>query len=150
MVPFFEADASIGDSNAVRILIAEDDVALAQQMRDALIAPTVLVERVTDGAQADTALYAAEQYDLLVLDLGLPRLHGLDVLTRLRARGSSLPVLILTAAGCTGHCDNGLELGADACLAKPFALADLVTRVRALMRLRGLLVEEVEAGVGHR
>ncbi len=133
----------------MRILIAEDDAVLAQQMCKALRTSGVLVERVADGAQADTALLDPGHYDLLVLDLGLPRLHGLDVLTRLRARGSGLPVLILTAAGCIDHCDNGLELGADACLPKPFSLPDLMVRVQALMRLNGLAVEPAHAGFEH-
>lgn len=119
----------------MRILIAEDDAVLGAKLAAALRSDMQVVEHVVDGAQADAALSAADRYDLLILDLGLPFLHGLDVLTRLRARGSNLPVLILTAAGCTTHCDNGLELGANACLAKPFAVPDLLACVQALMPL---------------
>lgn len=123
----------------MRILIAEDDAVLGATLAAALRGDTQIVEHVVDGVQADAALGAPERYDLLILDLGLPRLHGLDVLTRLRARGSSLPVLILTAAGCTSHCQKGLELGADACLAKPFDLSDFLAQAQALTRLHGVL-----------
>lgn len=132
----------------MRILIAEDDVVLGTQLAAALRSDIQVVEHVVDGAQADAALASAERYDLLILDLGLPRLHGLDVLTRLRARGSNLLVLILTAAGCTSHCANGLELGANACLAKPFAVPDLLARVQALMQLHGPSLDEAAAETG--
>lgn len=131
-----------GDITLLRILIAEDDAVLGAALAAALRSDTQVVEHVVDGAQADTALSAADRYDLLILDLGLPRLHGLDVLTRLRARGSHLPVLILTAAGCTTHCHNGLALGANACLAKPFAVPELLACVQGLMPLCELLPDQ--------
>ena len=87
------------------------------------------------GTEADTAL-ATHEFDLLILDLGLPRLHGLEVLRKLRGRGSSMPVLILTAADSVEQRVQGLDLGADDYMAKPFA-AGLEARVRALTR-RGL------------
>ncbi len=132
----------------MRILIAEDDAVLGAQLAAALRSDMHVVEHVVDGAQADAALTTPGRYDALVLDLGLPRLHGLDVLTRLRARGSDMPVLILTAAGCTSHGANGLALGADACLAKPFAVPDLLARVQALAQLRGLLPDELPLETG--
>ena len=80
---------------------------------------------------------ASQEFDLVILDLGLPKLNGLDVLKKLRARGSATPVLILTAADSVEQRVKGLDHGADDYMAKPFALAELEARVRALTR-RGL------------
>ena len=121
----------------MRILIAEDDQVLADGLLRALRASGAAVDHVPDGAQADAALMTNSEFDLLILDLGLPRLHGLEVLKRLRARGQTLPVLILTAAGSVDERVNGLDLGADDYMAKPFALQELEARVRALLR-RGM------------
>jgi two-component system OmpR family response regulator len=88
---------------------------------------------VASGDDADTAL-TAQSFDLLILDVGLPRLSGLEVLKRLRARHSSVPVLILTAADSVEQRVKGLDLGADDYMAKPFALSELEARVRALTR----------------
>ena len=120
----------------MRILIAEDDQVLADGLLRALRIGGYAVDRVASGAEADAAL-ASHEFDLLILDLGLPRLHGLDVLRRLRARGSSMPVLILTAADSVEQRVQGLDLGADDYMAKPFSLQELEARVRALTR-RGL------------
>jgi two-component system OmpR family response regulator len=93
------------------------------------------VDWVTTGSDADSAL-AAQPFDLLILDLGLPRMSGLDVLKRLRGRESKVPVpvLILTAADSVEQRVRGLDLGADDFMAKPFALSELEARVRALVR----------------
>jgi two-component system OmpR family response regulator len=91
------------------------------------------VDWVASGSEADAAL-AAQPYDLLILDLGLPRLSGMDVLKRLRAREANVPVLILTAADSVEQRVRGLDLGADDFMAKPFALSELEARVRALVR----------------
>jgi two-component system OmpR family response regulator len=120
----------------VRILIAEDDQVLADGLRRSLRSAGYAVDQVTSGAEADAAL-ASHEFDLLILDLGLPKLHGFDVLRKLRARGASLPVLILTAADSVEQRVKGLDLGADDYMAKPFSLAELEARVRALTR-RGL------------
>ena len=120
----------------MRILIAEDDSILADGLLHALRASGYAVDHVGDGAAADAAL-AAQSFDLLILDLGLPKMHGLDVLRRMRARGSSVPVLILTAADSIEQRVKGLDLGADDYMAKPFSLQELEARVRALTR-RGL------------
>jgi len=117
----------------MRILIAEDDAVLSDGLSRSLRAGGYAVDAVDCGARADAAL-AAQPYDLLILDLGLPRLAGQDVLKRLRARGSALPVLILTAADSVEQRVNGLDLGADDYMAKPFALSELEARVRALTR----------------
>lgn len=117
----------------MRILIAEDDPTLADGLLRSLRAGGCAVDVVGDGEAADTAL-TAQSFDLLILDLGLPRLPGLEVLRRLRARGSRVPVLILTAADSVEQRVRGLDLGADDYMAKPFALSELEARVRALVR----------------
>ena len=120
----------------MRILIAEDDQVIADGLLRSLRASGYAVDRVGSGSEADAAL-ASHEFDLLILDLGLPKLHGFEVLRKLRGRGSSLPVLILTAADSVEQRVKGLDLGADDYMAKPFALQELEARVRALTR-RGL------------
>ena len=117
----------------MRILIAEDDSILADGLSRSLRHNGYAVDAVRDGLAADSAL-AAQPFDLLILDLGLPQLTGLEVLRRLRARNSVLPVLILTAADSIEQRVKGLDLGADDYMAKPFALSELEARVRALTR----------------
>ena len=120
----------------MRILIAEDDQVLADGLLRALRGSGYAVDQVATGTEADAAV-ASHEFDLLILDLGLPKMSGLEVLRRLRARGSALPVLILTAADSVEQRVNGLDLGADDYMAKPFSLQELEARVRALTR-RGL------------
>lgn len=120
----------------MRVLVAEDDRTLADGLCRALRSSGNAVDHVEDGQSADTAL-TAQNYDLIILDLGLPRISGLDVLKRLRSRGSSTPVLILTAADSIEQRVRGLDLGADDFMAKPFALTELEARIRALVR-RGM------------
>jgi len=117
----------------MRILIAEDDAVIAEGLTHSLRGAGYAVDWVKSGVEADSALGAAE-YDLLILDLGLPRMSGLDVLKRLRGRDSHLPVLVLTAQDGVEDRARGLDLGADDYLAKPFALVELAARVRALTR----------------
>ncbi len=117
----------------MRILIAEDDQVLADGLLRSLRSSGYAVDRVGTGSEADAAL-AAHEFDLLILDLGLPKLHGFEVLRKLRGRGSSLPVLILTAADSVEQRVKGLDLGADDYMAKPFSLQELEARVRALGR----------------
>ena len=120
----------------MRILIAEDDQVLADGLLRALRSAGYAVDQVASGTEADAAV-ASHEFDLLILDLGLPKMGGLEVLRRLRARGSSLPVLILTAADSVEQRVTGLDLGADDYMAKPFSLQELEARVRALTR-RGM------------
>jgi len=120
----------------MRILIAEDDQVLADGLLRTLRKGGYAVDHVASGSEADAAL-SDHEFDLVILDLGLPKLNGLEVLRKLRGRGSSLPVLILTAADSVEQRVKGLDLGADDFMAKPFALAELEARVRALTR-RGL------------
>ncbi len=117
----------------MRILIAEDDEVLADGLSRSLRAAGYAVDVVNNGQAADSAL-TAQHFDVLILDLGLPGLTGLEVLCRLRARNSTVPVLILTAADSVEQRVKGLDLGADDYMAKPFALSELEARVRALTR----------------
>lgn len=117
----------------MRILIAEDDAVLADGLSRSLRKAGYAVDCVTTGSEADSAV-SAQEYDLLILDLGLPGMSGLDVLRRLRARNGRAPVLILTAADSVEQRVRGLDLGADDFMAKPFALSELEARIRALVR----------------
>jgi two-component system OmpR family response regulator len=117
----------------MRVLIAEDDAAIAAGVSAALRLGGHAVDTVGDGPRADSALHDAP-YDLLVLDLGLPRLDGTDVLQRLRKRGGEIPVLVITAREGVRERVRVLDLGADDYLTKPFALDEFNARVRALLR----------------
>jgi two-component system OmpR family response regulator len=117
----------------MRILIAEDDRVLADGLTRSLRQSGYAVDHVQNGVEADTAL-STQTFDLLILDLGLPKMPGMEVLKRLRARGSMVPVLILTAADSVEERVKGLDHGADDYMAKPFALSELEARVRALTR----------------
>jgi two-component system, OmpR family, response regulator len=120
----------------MRILVAEDDAILADGVTRTLRQSGYAVDWVKNGAEADSAL-DTDDFDLLILDIGLPKKSGLDVLKRLRSRDSRLPVLILTALDGVNDRVRGLDAGADDYLAKPFELAELEARVRALTR-RGM------------
>src|SRR5437763_14308354 len=118
-----------------RILIAEDDAAIADAVAYALQAQGFSVDTVGDGEAAANA--DVDGYDVLILDLMLPKLSGLEVCRRIRQR-SIVPVVMLTARG--GELDRvlGLEAGADDYVPKPFSMAELVSRVRAILRRRSL------------
>lgn len=117
----------------MRILIAEDDPVLADGLTRSLHQADYAVDCVGTGDQADHVLLA-QNYDLVILDLGLPKLDGFEVLRRLRHRGSKIPVLVLTARDGLDERVRGLDLGADDYLTKPFDLPELEARVRALIR----------------
>jgi two-component system OmpR family response regulator len=117
----------------LRILIAEDDAALSEALSFTLTQAGYAVDCVANGAAADEAL-KADGFALLILDLGLPRLDGLEVLRRLRKRNATLPVLILSGREQPEVKVAGLDLGADDYLVKPFSLSELQARVRALLR----------------
>ncbi len=119
----------------MRILITEDDPALAEALRFTLTQNGYAVDWVPNGATADRALRDAV-FDLLILDLGLPELDGFDVLRRLRKHDDRIRVLILSARESASEKVQGLDLGADDYLAKPFSLDELQARVRALLRRR--------------
>jgi two-component system OmpR family response regulator len=117
----------------MRILVVEDSAALAGQLRTALAAAGHAADVAPDGVQA-LHLGENEHYDAVILDLGLPLLDGLSVLRRWRAAGRTMPVLILTARGAWTEKVDGLNSGADDYLAKPFAIAELLARINALIR----------------
>lgn len=117
----------------MRILLVEDDPQLGDGIMVGLRQAGFAVDWVRDGMAADTAL-ATEPFGLVVLDLGLPRLSGMDLLRRLRARGQELPVLILTARDAVADKVTGLDDGADDFLVKPVDLDELAARIRALTR----------------
>ncbi|QEZ47079.1 response regulator [Cupriavidus oxalaticus] len=117
----------------MRILLAEDNVMLADSLSQALGQAGFTIDCMHDGRSADSLL-CTQDYALLILDLGLPGLDGLEVLRRLRQRRNPLPVLILTAHGSVEDRVRGLDLGADDYLAKPFDLSELEARARALIR----------------
>jgi two-component system, OmpR family, response regulator len=117
----------------MRILVAEDDPSLAEALMRSLRQAGYAVDCAKNGEEADAALEVNE-FDVLILDIGLPKKSGLEVLRRLRARNSKVPVLILTARGGLNDRVAGLDAGADDYLAKPFELAELAARVRALTR----------------
>ena len=120
----------------MRILLVEDHLELSHWLAKALRDANLTVETATNGADADALLHTQE-YALVILDLTLPKMDGLEVLRRLRARSGSrarTPVMILTARGGVEERVQGLNLGADDYLAKPFELSELEARVKALLR----------------
>jgi DNA-binding response OmpR family regulator len=117
----------------MRILLVEDDELLGDALQAGLREAAFAVDWVRDGTAADAAL-AAEQFGALVLDLGLPKLSGLDVLRKLRGRDDRTPVVVLTARDAVDDRVRGLDLGADDYVVKPVALAELAARVRAVVR----------------
>ncbi len=117
----------------MRILLAEDDTSIADGICASLRHGGHAVDHVPSGSLADAAL-REHDYDLLVLDLGLPALDGSEVLKRLRGRGNGTPVLVVTARDGLPERIRVLDLGADDYLVKPFALAEFEARVRALLR----------------
>ena len=117
----------------MRILLVEDDQALGEGIRTALKPEGYTVDWLQDGASALHAL-SHESFELAILDLGLPRMDGLQVLKHLRAAANPVPVLVLTARDATSDRIAGLDAGADDYLIKPFDVAELKARLRALLR----------------
>jgi two-component system, OmpR family, response regulator len=117
----------------VRILVIEDDEALRRQIEGALHKSGYIVEAAIDGEQG-YYLGDTSDFDAVVLDLGLPKMNGMEVLRKWRDAGRSMPVLILTARDLWSDKVAGIDAGADDYLAKPFHMAELLARVRALIR----------------
>ncbi|BDT59572.1 DNA-binding response regulator [Massilia varians] len=131
----------------MRLLLVEDDALLANGLLVALRRAHYTVEHVRDGASAVAAL-RDNAFDLAVLDLGLPDLDGTRVLERVRASGNGVPVLILSARDAMRDRVQGLDLGADDYLVKPFELDELLARLRVLLRRHGgRPVNRIERGV---
>src|SRR5512142_352579 len=126
----------------MRLLLVEDDEMIGAAAREGLRQEGHAVDWVRDGAQAEAAA-ANGVYDLVLLDLGLPRRDGLSVLRSLRARSLSVPVLIITARDAVSDRVAGLDAGADDYLVKPFDLDELSARVRAVARRRAGRAESV-------
>jgi len=117
----------------MRLLLVEDDAMIGEAVLQVLRAEHYAVDWVRDGVMADAALQS-EQYDLVLLDLGLPKRGGLDVLRALRSRRTHVPVLIATARDAVGDRIAGLDAGADDYVVKPFDIDELLARIRALLR----------------
>jgi two-component system OmpR family response regulator len=130
----------------MRVLVVEDDPDLQGQLAASLAREGYAVDRAADGEEGEF-LGATETYDVVVLDLGLPRLDGLSVLRRWREAGNLVPVLILTARDAWHEKVQGIDAGADDYLAKPFRMEELLARVRALIRrTKGQASAELRCG----
>jgi len=117
----------------MRLLLVEDDIPLAEALTSLLASAGYAVDCVNDGVSAET-LAAAEQFDLVILDLNLPQMDGLSVLRAMRSRSNPAAVMILTARGASEDRVRGLDLGADDYMAKPFDVREFEARVRSLLR----------------
>ncbi|MDM5176821.1 response regulator transcription factor [Massilia sp. DJPM01] len=118
----------------MRLLLVEDDTMIGEVVLDLLRAEHYAVDWVKDGEMADTALRQSQSYDLVLLDLGLPRKDGLEVLRAMRTRKDRTPVLVATARDAVEQRIAGLDAGADDYVLKPYDLDELLARIRALLR----------------
>ena len=131
----------------MRLLLVEDDLMIGEQLLGLLRAEGYAVDWVRDGEIADTALQS-QTYDLVLLDLGLPKRDGMSVLQALRGRKQMVPVLIATARDATAQRVAGLDAGADDYVLKPFELDELLARIRALLRRAAGRAEPVYEHMG--
>jgi len=130
----------------MRVLIVEDESLLANRLASTLGGSGYAVDIAPDGERADF-LASTEQYDAIILDLGLPRIDGLTLLERWRTGGIAVPVLVLTARGSWSEKVRGIDGGADDYLTKPFQMEELLARLRALIRRSsGQLTPELRCG----
>ncbi|HEY0955736.1 MAG TPA: response regulator, partial [Roseateles sp.] len=121
----------------MRLLLVEDDPMIGDSLRESLRRQGFAADWVRDGQAAEAVLASSERFDAVLLDLGLPKRGGLDVLRTLRARGDATPVIVLTARDALGDKVAGLDAGADDYLVKPFELDELLARLRAVQRRHG-------------
>ncbi|MFT4202155.1 response regulator transcription factor [Gordonia sp. (in: high G+C Gram-positive bacteria)] len=128
----------------MRILVVDDDRAVRESLRRSLTFNGYVVETAGDGLEALEKV-VAQRPDVLLLDVMMPRMDGLEVCRRLRSAGDDLPILVLTARDSVSERVAGLDAGADDYLAKPFALEELLARLRALLRRTGPDEEDSEA-----
>ena len=119
----------------MRLLYAEDERSMSEAVVDILTFHKYIVDAAYDGEEA-LAFAQTEEYDGIILDIMMPKMSGLDVLKKLRASGDKTPILLLTAKGEVEDRIKGLDLGADDYLPKPFAMGELLARVRAMLRRR--------------
>jgi len=131
-----EQNSFQGSDDIMRILLVEDDLNLAQFIRKGLKEEQYAVDCADDGEEG-LELALANPYDLLILDIMLPKLDGLTLCRRVRATGNATPVLLLTALNTIEAKVSGYDAGADQFLPKPFAFAELLARIRALLRRGG-------------
>lgn len=117
----------------MKLLYAEDEIAMSEAVRDILTYHKYNVDAVYDGAEA-LAYAQAEHYDGIILDIMMPKMSGIEVLQRLRSAGCRTPILLLTAKAEIEDRIQGLDMGADDYLPKPFAMGELIARVRAMLR----------------
>jgi two-component system OmpR family response regulator len=130
----------------MRVLIVEDEVSLAKQLTSATKEAGYAVDQAADGERADF-LAQTEQYDVIVLDLGLPKIDGLTLLRKWRDAGVVTPILVLTARGSWHEKVRGIDSGADDYMSKPFRIEEVLARLRALMRrASGRATPELHAG----
>ena len=130
----------------MRVLVVEDEAPLLRQLSEALSDAGYAVDCAPDGERADF-LGQTEQYDAVVLDLGLPKIDGLTLLRRWREAGLSVPVLVLTARASWHEKVQGIDGGADDYVAKPFRIEEVIARVRALIRrASGQVTPELRCG----
>jgi two-component system OmpR family response regulator len=127
----------------VHVLVVEDDVRLGDLLRRLLTRDRHLVEVTTSGAEALETVDASSGLELVILDVGLPDISGFEVARRMRRRGATLPILMLTARDAVDDRVNGLDAGADDYLVKPFAYEELAARLRALARRTAPVGESV-------
>src|SRR5437773_2402724 len=130
----------------MRVLVVEDEARLSRQLAAGLRDAGYLVDTAADGERADF-LAQTEQYDVIVLDLGLPKVDGLTVLRRWRDAGLATPVLVLTARGSWHEKVQGIDSGADDYVSKPFRIEEVLARLRALIRrASGQVTAELRCG----
>lgn len=141
----FSLESSSASPTPMQVLLVEDDLVLADGLARYLSTEGMAVEVVHGGTLADSVLQH-RHFEAMLLDIGLPGLDGLAVLRRLRARGSAMPVILLTARDGVKERVNGLELGADDYIVKPFEPAELGARIRAVVRRAGAFDGKLEAG----
>jgi two-component system, OmpR family, alkaline phosphatase synthesis response regulator PhoP len=133
-----DAEPNIGNGKKRRILVVEDDPSISLGLSMNLEAEGYEV-RVADDGEAGLAAANESEFDLLILDVMLPKLNGLEVLRAVRAKGETVPIIILSARGAEMDKVIGLELGAEDYITKPFGLAELLARVKAVLRRSAML-----------
>ncbi|MBP2664943.1 MAG: arlR [Firmicutes bacterium] len=125
----------------MKILVVEDDDPLREAIVSLLTEENYLIDEAATG---DEGLYLAQQgiYELLILDIMLPEITGLEIVKKVRAADNEVPILLLTARDSVADKVNGLEIGADDYLVKPFAIQELLARIKALIRRRGSMASD--------